>query len=121
MNFATKKFLQRGFRNRSLQALGYTPQGRESGLALNGMRRMRSRLHLRCNSSLELLMMQANDTLSAIERLQYEVRALTDQQNQAIRDAIYATMTSEDERQFDERRRRIALLRNQILRLQQSR
>jgi hypothetical protein len=89
-------------------------------VALNGLRRMRSRLHLRCNSSLELTM-QANDTLSAIERLQHEVRALTDQQNQAIRDAIYTPMTSEDERQFDERRRRIALLRNQILRLQQSR
>jgi hypothetical protein len=65
--------------------------------------------------------MQANDTLSAIERLQYEVRALTEQQSQAIRDATYAPMTSEDERQFDERRHRITLLRNQITRLQQSR
>jgi hypothetical protein len=65
--------------------------------------------------------MQANDTRSAIERLQYEVRALTDEQNQAIRDAMYTPMTSEDERQFDERRRRIAMLRNQIMRLHQSR
>lgn len=65
--------------------------------------------------------MQANDTLSAIEQLQHEVRTLTGQQNQAIRDTILIPMTPDQEKQFDERRKRITSLRNRIMRLQQSR
>lgn len=65
--------------------------------------------------------MQANDTLSAIEQLQFEVRTLTNQQNQAVRDAISTPMTTDQENQFDERRKRITFLRNRIMRLQQLR
>jgi hypothetical protein len=89
-------------------------------LAGNGVQRSCSLAQLNCTSRLELTM-QANDTLSAIEQLQHEVRILTGQQNQAIRDTILIPMTPDQEKQFDERRKRITFLRNRIMRLQQSR
>lgn len=65
--------------------------------------------------------MQPNDTLFAIEQLQYEIRTLIDQQNQAIRDAVFTDRTTEQEKQFDTRRKRITLLQDKITRLQRSR
>jgi hypothetical protein len=60
------------------------------------------------------------DTLAALERLREEVMSLTEQQSEALKDAIYLGMTPAQAKAYDERRKRITRLMQDISVLQQA-
>jgi hypothetical protein len=55
-----------------------------------------------------------SSTLDAVHRIRKELDALAERQSKALQNAIYLGMTPDEDKQCDERRRRIAELVRQL-------
>jgi hypothetical protein len=77
-------------------------------------------LSIRLPIELAMPVSDPSDTLATIEQLRTEVVVLTNRQAKALKDAVYVGMTPDEAREYDERRKQITRLVNQISILEQA-